>query len=73
MDGRVVRLVQGKPSNIIIYSDDPLKNKSANSTEKKTSPFAISAASEADACVNPTKNRLGAIIAPHTDIASIKR
>ncbi len=25
MDGKVVRLVQGKPSNMIVYSNDPLK------------------------------------------------
>ena len=43
-----------------------LKNITASKTEKNTSPFAISAASDALACVNPTKYRLGAITAPQT-------
>ena len=43
-----------------------LKNITASKTEKNTSPFAISAASDALACVNPTKYKLGAITAPQT-------
>jgi len=48
-----------------------LKNITASKTEKNISPFAINAASDALACVNPTKYKLGAITAPHVAIDKI--
>jgi len=50
-----------------------LKNITASKTEKNTSPFAISDASDALACVNPTKYKLGAITAPQTAIDKISK
>ena len=50
-----------------------LKNITASRTENNTSPFAINAASDALACVNPTKYKLGAITAPHAAIEKINK
>jgi hypothetical protein len=50
-----------------------LKIKVANNIENTVSPLANSDVSAAVVCVSPRKNKTGAIVAPHTAVAKIRK